>query len=84
MFPDNFDLLYDKNVWIFDTGASCNSPGCMDGAVNRIPVITQILGTDFRVLFLRGCISLKNWSYRPLLRDSTSPFKSACLLIRLK
>jgi hypothetical protein len=33
-FPDNFKLLYDKNVWIFDTGASCNSSGCMDGAVN--------------------------------------------------
>jgi hypothetical protein len=33
-FPDNFELLYDKNVWIFDTGASCNSSGCMDGAVN--------------------------------------------------
>jgi hypothetical protein len=33
-FPDNFDLLYDKNVWIFDTGALCNSSGCMDGAVN--------------------------------------------------
>ena len=33
-FPDNFELLYDKNVWIFDTGASCNSSGCMDGATN--------------------------------------------------
>jgi hypothetical protein len=33
-FPDNFELLYDKNVWIFDTGASCNSSGCMDGAIN--------------------------------------------------
>jgi hypothetical protein len=33
-FPDNFDLLYDKNVWIFNTGAPCNSSGCMDGAVN--------------------------------------------------
>jgi hypothetical protein len=33
-FPDNSDLLYDKNVWIFNTGASCNSSGCMDGAVN--------------------------------------------------
>jgi hypothetical protein len=33
-FPDNFELLYDKNVLIFDTGASCNSSGCMDGAVN--------------------------------------------------
>jgi hypothetical protein len=51
---------------------------------NRIPVITPILGTDFRVLFLRGCISLKHRSYRPLLRDNTSPFKSTCLLITLK
>jgi hypothetical protein len=33
-FPDNFELLYNKNVWIFDTGASCNSSGCMDGAIN--------------------------------------------------
>jgi hypothetical protein len=33
-FPDNFELLYDKNVWILHTGASCNSSGCMDGAVN--------------------------------------------------
>jgi hypothetical protein len=51
---------------------------------NRIPVITPILGTDFRVLFLQGCISLKNWSNCPLLRDNTSPFKSTCLLIKLK
>jgi hypothetical protein len=34
--------------------------------------------------FLRGHISLKNQSYRPLLRASTSPFKSTCLLIKLK
>jgi hypothetical protein len=38
-FPGNFELLYellyDKNVWIFDLGASCNSSGCMeDGAIN--------------------------------------------------
>jgi hypothetical protein len=55
---------------------------------NRILVITPILGSilshEKRVLFLRGCISLKNRSYCPLLRDSTSPFKSTCLLIRLK
>jgi hypothetical protein len=37
-FPDNFELLYDKNVWIFDTGASCNSSGCMDGAINSFHV----------------------------------------------
>jgi hypothetical protein len=36
------------------------------------------------VLFLRGCISLKNRSHRPLLRASTSPFKSTCLFTRLK
>jgi hypothetical protein len=52
--------------------------------INRIPIIAPILGTDFRVLFLRGHISLKNRSYCPLLRASTSPFKSTCLLIRLK
>jgi hypothetical protein len=34
--------------------------------------------------FLRGCISLKNRSYHPLLRDSTSQVKSTCFLIRLK
>jgi hypothetical protein len=33
-FPDNFELLYDRNVWIFDKGASYNSSGCMDGAIN--------------------------------------------------
>jgi hypothetical protein len=33
-FPNSFELLYDMNVWIFDTDASCNSSGCMDGAVN--------------------------------------------------
>jgi hypothetical protein len=33
-FPDNLELLYGKNVWIFDTAALCNSSGCMDGAVN--------------------------------------------------
>jgi hypothetical protein len=56
----------------------------ISSSINRIPVITPILGTDFRVIFLRGCISLKNWSYRPLLRDSTSLFKRTCLLIRVK
>jgi hypothetical protein len=47
-----------------------------------IRVSSKLVGMDFRVLFLQGCISLKNWSYCPLLRDSTSPFKSTCLLIR--
>ena len=33
-FPNNFELLYDKNVWIVYIGASYNSSGCMDGATN--------------------------------------------------
>jgi hypothetical protein len=44
------------------------------------PILAPLLG----FLFLRGHIILKNWSYCPLLRASTSPFKSTCLLIRLK
>jgi hypothetical protein len=52
--------------------------------INRIPVIAPILGQRKGVLFSRGCICLKNRSYRPLLRDSTSPFKHTCLLIRVK
>jgi hypothetical protein len=51
---------------------------------NRILVIAPILGQRKRGPFSRGCISLKNWSYRPLLRECTSPFKSTCLLIKLK
>jgi hypothetical protein len=34
--------------------------------------------------FFRGHISLKNWSYSPLFRESATPFKRTCLLIRLK
>jgi hypothetical protein len=52
-------------------------------SVNRIPVMAPILAPLLGFLFLRGHISLKNRSYRPLLRASTSPFKSTCLLIRL-
>jgi hypothetical protein len=52
--------------------------------LNRIPVMAPILATLIGVHFLSGCFSLKNRSYRPLLRASTSPFKSTCLLIRLK
>jgi hypothetical protein len=41
------------------------------------PILAPLLG----VLFSRGHISLKNRTYHPLFRDSTSPFKSTCLLI---
>jgi hypothetical protein len=39
--------------------------------------------TTFWGPLLRGHISLKNWTYCPLLRESASPFKSTCLLITL-
>jgi hypothetical protein len=52
--------------------------------VNSFQVMAVTLRPIFGVLFLRGSISLKNWSYRPLLRDSTSPFKGTCLFIKLK
>jgi hypothetical protein len=41
------------------------------------------MGHEKGVLFLKGIFSLKNWSYCSLLRDSTIPFKSTCLLIKL-
>jgi hypothetical protein len=53
-------------------------------AINSFQAIVPLTGQEKGVLFLRGCISLKNRSYRPLLRASTSPFKSTCLLIKLK
>jgi hypothetical protein len=37
----------------------------------------------FGVLFLQGHISLKNWTYCPILRESATPYKRTCLLIRL-
>jgi hypothetical protein len=46
-------------------------------------LLPQYWGREKGVLFSRGCISLKNRSYRPLLRDNTSPFKHTCLLIRV-
>jgi hypothetical protein len=52
--------------------------------LNRTPAMVLLAAPLFRVLFLRGHISLKNRSYRPLLRASTSPFKSTCLFIYLK
>jgi hypothetical protein len=52
--------------------------------VNSFQAIVLLTGQEKGVLFLRGHISLKNWSFRPLLRDSTSHFKSSCLLFRLK
>jgi hypothetical protein len=46
--------------------------------------MAPILAPLFGVLFLRGHISIKNWTYCPLLRESATPFKSTCLFIRLK
>jgi hypothetical protein len=45
-FPNNSELLYDKNVWIFDTGASCNSSGYMDGAVNIRDGASEVISAN--------------------------------------
>ena len=42
------------------------------------------LASLFGVNFLWGYISLKKWSYSPILRDSASPFNSVCYLIQWK
>jgi hypothetical protein len=52
--------------------------------LNRIPAMAVYIRPLFGVIFLQGHISLKNWTYCPVLRDSTSPFKGTCLLITLK
>jgi hypothetical protein len=49
--------------------------------VNSFHVMAPILALLLGLLFLRGHIFLKNWSYRPLLRASTSPFNGTCLFI---
>jgi hypothetical protein len=92
---DSSKLLHEGNIFggSVDGGSSVKVTGSVEGGfleldggstINRIPVMAPILAPLLGFLFLRGHISLKNWSYRPILRASTSPFKSTCLLIRLK
>jgi hypothetical protein len=58
--------------------------GLVSYIVNRIQAMVPLMAPLFGVIFLRGHIFLKNWTYCPLLRESASPFKSTCLLITLK
>ena len=51
-------------------------------AINRTPVIMPLAALYFGVIFLRGHISVKKWTYCPLLRDSAPPFKNTCHLIK--
>jgi hypothetical protein len=53
-------------------------------SINSFQAIVPLTEHAKGVLFLWEHISLKNWSFCPLLRDSTSLFKSTCLIIRLK
>jgi hypothetical protein len=59
-------------------------------SLNRRELICECALTGFKLrapIFLglfRGHISLKKGTYHPLLRESASPFKSTCLLIKLK
>jgi hypothetical protein len=52
----------------------------------NIGAITGILltGQEKWVIFSKGYIFLKNWTYKVLLRHNTSPFKGACRFIYLK
>ena len=56
--------------------------GIMNGTINRIPAIVPLAALNFGVYFSEGHISLKKWTYCPLLRESATPFKSTCLLIK--
>jgi hypothetical protein len=51
--------------------------------INRIGAMAPILVPLFGVFFLGGHISLKNRTYRPLLRRSRSSFKDTCFFIYL-
>jgi hypothetical protein len=70
-------------IWFDNENGSVVS-GTTKDKINRTSAMVPLAAPLFGVLFLRGHISLKNRSYRPLLRASTSPFKSTSLLIRLK
>jgi hypothetical protein len=52
--------------------------------INSFQAMVPLTAPLFGVIFLRGHIFIKNWTYCPVLRDSTSPFKSTCLLTTLK
>jgi hypothetical protein len=67
-----------------DNGNVSNRTSMDTGLFNSFQAIVPLTGQEKGVLLLRECTSLKNRSYRPLLRASTSPFKSTCLLTRLK
>jgi hypothetical protein len=51
---------------------------------NRTPAMMPLVALYFGVYYSEGHISLKNWTYCPLLRESATPFKSTCFLIKLK
>jgi hypothetical protein len=52
--------------------------------LNSFHVMAVILRPCFGVVFLKGHISLKNWTQRVLLRHDTTSFKRTCFLITLK
>jgi hypothetical protein len=54
------------------------------GRLAGFRLLPQYWGRILGSFFYRAVSPFKNWSYRPLLRDSTSPFKRTCLLTRVK
>jgi hypothetical protein len=90
------DLYYcigSLDYWIFklllelklppEEGTPLDTSRCKDASrLNSFHVMAVNKRPTFGVLFLVGHISLKNWTYCPILRDSTTPFKGTCLFIK--
>jgi hypothetical protein len=51
---------------------------------NRIPANSAASGIVFLGRFLKGHISLKNWTQRVILKHDTTSFKRTCFLTTLK
>jgi hypothetical protein len=52
-------------------------------SINRTPAMMPLAAPLLGPYYLEGHISLKKWTYYPLLRESATPFKSTCSLIKL-
>jgi hypothetical protein len=48
---------------------------------NRTPAMMPLAAPLLGLYYSEGYISLRKWTYRPLLRESTTLFKSTCFLI---
>jgi hypothetical protein len=77
---NNFPFQSFCTLHITQLSSKYFSSKCINSFHVMAPILAPLLG----VLFLQGHISLKNWTYCPVLRVRATPFNSTCLLIRLK